>query len=169
MSPQSLTAGEEREISHVLPLLFTLTHALSHPGSSRAHLGLAEGRGEAGWAQADKTMCENKRDPSIPAGWLLLPWALCEQLSPLSAAGPSLPGASSSVCAQLLSVPASGPHLAREGDVPCFRRAMQKAPAAGQPRVKFGCICEVQHNPSRVCSSVEGESMVGEQSRVSKQ
>lgn len=44
----TMTAGEEKEISHVLPLLFTLTHVLPHPGSSRAHLGLAEGRGEAG-------------------------------------------------------------------------------------------------------------------------
>lgn len=69
----TMTAGEEREISHVLPLLFTLTHALSHPGSSRAHLGLPEGRGEAGWAQAGKILCENKRDPSMPAGWLLFP------------------------------------------------------------------------------------------------
>lgn len=100
-------------------------------------------------------MCENKSHPPIPAGWLLLfPWALCEQLSPWSPAGPSLPGGSSSVFAQLQSVPAPGPHLARVGDVPRFRRTMQRAPAAGQPSAKFGCICEVQHNTSATAECV---------------
>lgn len=119
-------------------MLFTLTHFLSHPGSSMAHLGLAEGRGEAEVGTGWQKSCVKTR-----AGWLLLCWALCEQLSPLSPAGPSLPGASSSVCAQLLSVPSSslcpapvcaqllsvpssGPRLARVGECALFQKGLAK-------------------------------------------
>lgn len=154
----TMTAGEEREISHVLPLLFTLTHVLSHPGS-RAHLGLAEGTGEAGMGTGWQNHVWKQERPfhscrmaAAPQGTV---WAAVTTVSSrtLTSRCKQQCLCPAPVCAQLLSVPSPGPCLAKMGAVSCFRRAMQKAPAAGQPWAKFGCICEVQHkaNPTAEC------------------
>lgn len=156
----TMTAGEEREISHVLPLLFTLTHVLSHPGSCRAHLGLAEGRGEAGmdtgWQNhvwKPERPFHSCRVAAAPLGtvWAALTTESSRTLTPRGRQQCLCPAP---VCSQLLSASAPGPCLARVGDVPGFRRAMQKAPAAGQPWASFGCICEVQHKASATAERV---------------
>lgn len=98
--------------------------------------GWLRAEGRQGWAQAGKIMCESKRHPSIPAGWLLLPWALCEQLSPLSPAGPSLqvqaavsvPGSSlcpAPVCACLRSPFDQGGGVCLVSQGPCKRHQLQ--------------------------------------------
>lgn len=108
----TMTAGVGREISHVLPLLFTLTHVLSHPGSSRAHpragWGQREGKGGHRLAKPVKTRetlpflqggsCSPGHRVSSSHHWVQQdPDFHCKQQCLCPAP----------VCAQLLSVPSS--------------------------------------------------------------
>lgn len=119
-------------------MLFTLTHFLSHPGSSRAHLGLAEGRGEAEVGTGWQKSCVKTREtlPFLQGGCCSAGpcvssshhWVQQGPHFQVQAAVfvPSSCQCPAPVCAQLLSVPASGPRLARVGECALFQKGLAK-------------------------------------------
>lgn len=158
-------------------MLFTLTHFLSHPGS-RAHLGLAEGRGEAEVGTGWQKSCVKTREtlPFLQGGCCSAGpcvssshhWVQQGPHFQVQAAVfvPSSCLCPAPVCACLRSAFGQGGGVCLVSEGPCKRHQLQ-----GSLELSLGVFVKysTMQCHSREWSSAWGGSVVGEQSRIPKQ